>query len=123
MKRQDFFTKTPSNNGSKMELIDPATNKLSGESLTVLGFDSDVFNQALNEKRRDNVRVLTLPKEEQEEQTEIAERKLIASLVTGWTFEEAFTEEGLLELIIESPSVKNQIDKFASNRANFINPR
>lgn len=106
-----------------MHLIDPATNKLSGESLQVLGFDSDQFADAISEKRKENIRILALPQEEQAEEMEGAEIRMIASLVVGWSFEETLTQEAICELIVESPAIRLQIDKFASDRANFINPR
>ena len=106
-----------------MYLIDPATGKQSKEYLTVLGFDSDAFQTALVEKRRANAKVLTLSEDLRDAAADDAELDLIAATVTGWSMDEDFTREGLLELLREAPSVRLEIDKFAANRANFINPR
>lgn len=123
MKPQDFFTRPKSNEGERMYLIDPLTGMKSNEYLIVRGFDSDEFNAALVDKRRENARILSLPQEEQKEAAEAAELALIASTVNGWSFDEEFTLEAVLELLREAPSVRTEIDKFSSNRANFINPR
>lgn len=123
MKPQDFFTRPKSNEGERMYLIDPLTGVKSNEYLIVRGFDSDEFNAALVDKRRENARILSLPQEEQKEAQEDAELALIASTVNGWSFDEEFTLEAVLELLREAPSVRTEIDKFSSNRANFINPR
>lgn len=123
MKPQDFFTRPKSNEGERMYLIDPLTGMKSNEYLIVRGFDSDEFNAALVDKRRENARILSLPQEEQKEAAEAAELALIASTVNGWSFDVEFTLEAVLELLREAPSVRTEIDKFSSNRANFINPR
>lgn len=123
MKPSDYHTRQKSNEGSRMKLIDPATGKPGEDFLIVRGFDSDEFNAALVDKRRENARILSLPQEEQKEASEAAELALIASTVNGWSFDEEFTLEAILELLREAPSVRTEIDKFSSNRANFINPR
>lgn len=123
MKPQDFFTRQRSNEGERMYIIDPLTGIKSNEYLIVRGFDSDEFNAALVDKRRENARILSLPQEEQKEASEAAELVLIASTVGGWSFDADYTLEALLELLREAPSVCTEIDKFSSNRANFINPR
>lgn len=123
MKPSDFYTRQKSNEGSRMYPIDPATGKTGHEYLIVRGLDSDEFNAALVDKRRENARILTLPPEEQKEAAEEAELALIASTVCGWSFDEDYSLEAVLELLREAPSVRTEIDKFSSNRANFINPR
>ncbi|MCU9931170.1 hypothetical protein OFL77_27950, partial [Escherichia coli] len=74
------------------------------EYLIVRGLDSDEFNAALVDKRRENARILTLPPEEQKEAAEEAELALIASTVCGWSFDEDYSLEAVLELLREAPS-------------------
>lgn len=123
MKPSDFFTRPLSNEGSKMPLLDPATGQASGETLTVRGFDSDHFQKALTEKRRDAIRILTLTPEEQEIENERSEHLLYVSLVSGWSFKAKFSPEAVEELMREAPGVRIQIDKFASTKVNFTSPR
>lgn len=120
MKPSDFFTRTPANTGAKMPIPDPITGKDSGETLTIRGFDSDAFQAALVDKSRRNAEILTLPEGEQEEARKKAELMLFQSLVTGWSFKESLTELALMEFLTECPYIQQAIDKFASNRANFI---
>lgn len=120
MKPSDFYTRKPSNKGAQMPLEDPATGKPSGEWLHVLGLGSDSFAAALAEKRRKALDVAQMPKEEQAAAEEDAELELYASLVTGWSFKEPFTAEGIKELFAEAPEIKLAVDKFASAKANFL---
>lgn len=103
-----------------MPIHDPLTDKPSGFFLTVHGLDSDSFRAAVVEKSRENLRIMALPKEEQDEAEDAATNRLFVSVVSGWTLQEKFTPEALLTLIVEAPYIRKAIDAFASNRANFI---
>jgi hypothetical protein len=120
MKSSDFFTRTPSNTGARMVLDDPLTGKPSGETLHVLGLESDAFRAALTAKHRRNLEILAEPEQEQAQLQEEAELDLFASLVTDWSFEEPFSVNGIKELFREAPQVKQAVDRFAGNRSNFI---
>lgn len=120
MKPSDFFTRPHANKGAKMELTDPLTGKPSGEYLTVIGLESDAFTAALTAKRKRSIEILAIPAEEREKAEEDNDLSLYTALVTGWSFKEDFTQEGLKSLLREAPQVKMAVDKFASNIANFI---
>ena len=103
-----------------MPLPDPITGVPTIENLTVLGFDSDAFRLALTEKGRANVEILALPADKQEVAKDEAELRLYAALVSGWSFKEAHSQESVCGLLREAPYIRQAIDKFASDRANFI---
>lgn len=120
MNATDFYTRTPANTPQKYVLPDPITNAPTEEFLMVLGFDSDVFRKALVENSRSNVEILTLPEGEQEAARNKNDVILLASLVTGWSFKETFSQEAVITLLGEAPYLERGLDKFGANRANFI---
>ncbi len=123
MKPSDFFTRTQSNAGAKLVLEDPLTGQPSNESLLVRGLESDRFREALAAKHRRNLEILTLPEAEQEAASMDAEYDLYVSLVAGWSFEEECSPEAVKQLFIEAPQIKLAVDRFAGNRANFLQER
>lgn len=119
-KPSNFFTRKPANTGARMPLADPVTGKPTEDYLHVLGLECDSFRDALAVKHRRNIEILAMPESEQAAALEEADLVLHASLVTGWSFEEPFTVDGVIELLREAPQIKIAVDKFASDRANFI---
>lgn len=103
-----------------MVLDDPLTGLPSGETLHVLGLESDAFRAALTAKHRRNLEILAEPEQEQARLQDEAELDLFASLVTDWSFEEPFSANGIKELFREAPQVKQAVDRFAGTRSNFI---
>jgi len=103
-----------------MPLADPHTGEPSGMTLHVLGLESDAFRAALATKHRRNAEILTLPEEDQAAALEDAELELFASLVSGWSFDEPFTVEGVKQLLSEAPQIKQAVDQFAGKRSNFM---
>ena len=119
MKPSDFFTRTPSNTGVRMPLLDPITDEPTQEWLQCLGIDSDVFQDALSTKARENLRIIALPEGEQDAAQKKAQTELVASLVEDWSFDD-FSLEAVTELLHESPSIKRQVDRFVNDLENFI---
>jgi hypothetical protein len=118
----DFFTRPLANKGIKLKLRGPDGKETEAE-LTVLGTDSDAFRKARVVRSRDSAEILTLPEEEQPAATVEADVRLLASLVTSWSFKEACNKENVVKLLLEAPHVRDQIDATAANRALFLSPK
>ena len=118
-----FFTRTPSNEGSRLFLKDPVTDQPSEEWLHVLGFESDAFSAAMAVKQRRMSEIRALPEEEREGAAKEAVVQMLVSLVADWSFEEECTPDNVKTLFSEAPYIQSAVDAFAANRANFIKPR
>lgn len=121
-----FKTREGSNKGAKMPIMD-TEGKDSGESLTVLGVDSDAFQKANRRMRRTLLAYLEekgdLKAKDDEAYAELTlrqQRELQASLVIGWSFEEEFTQANVVELFTDAPYIADQADQFASKRGQFV---
>ena len=123
MKPSDFFTWAKANEGERMPLSLP-DGTTTDEWLQIRGVDSDIFQRAMDEFRRELV-VLASVKDEKEraEKTEAARLKLNAALVIGWSFDAEFSEAALLEFLRESPYIATEVDRFASDRRRFFGKR
>lgn len=121
-----FHTLAGSNKGRRLTLDGP-DGKPTTAWIDVRGIDSEVFQLANNTQRRAMVEYLEqhgdTPKirETPEFVAWVAEqqRKLRASLVIAWSFEEPCTEANVLELFKNAPDVAQQVDIFASKRGQF----
>jgi len=120
MKASAFYTRTPANKGALLTLVDPVTGKQTDQYLHVLGLESDKFRAALAAKHQRNMEILQMPEPEQKAASDDAELELYASLVSDWSFEEPITVAGVKELFLEAPQIKQEVDKFAGQRANFM---
>jgi hypothetical protein len=113
--------------GKPMEVTFPNGIK-TGDTITVLGSDSEKFRAAMAVARREEIDAIgefdskTKPELLAEKQHE-GKLKLVSSLVTGWTFEEDCTKENVITLFRNAPYILEQVDSFAANRRNFfVNP-
>jgi len=120
MKIEDLFTREASNVGTKMFVVLPDGTKTE-EWLQVHYEDSDEFRRARDRGMHD----LALMMHEKDEELRLAigarnRVQLTAAMVSGWSFETPFNKENLEKLLTEAPSLRDQIDKFCSNRRNFF---
>lgn len=117
-----FGTKQLSNQGVKMQLVDPATNKKTAHWFTVLGTDAQVFRSVRLKGQREIASKDWTKEAEGAREKALDDHRMAMtlSLVTGWSFEEPFSTEALRDLLDESPALVEQIDTFASERANFM---
>jgi hypothetical protein len=110
--------------GKPMDVLFPNGQK-TGETITVLGADSESFRSAMAIARRKEIDAMgdgdakakpeTLAKKQDEIKVE-----LISNLVKDWTFEEPCTKESVMMLFRNAPYILEQIDTFAANRRNFF---
>jgi hypothetical protein len=123
MKPSDFFTRAKANEGERMPLSLPDGTP-TDEWLLIRGVDSDSFQRAMDDFRREMLALASLKDEaERAEKTEAARLKLNSALVIGWSLEAEFTEAALLEFLREAPYVAAEVDRFASDRRRFFGKR
>jgi len=123
-----FGTRTSADAGFDLTLKSTDTGEpVPGCVLRILGRDSRVYQQALNEQS-DRFRELaaqgkTLTREERT----TAEVELAAALVVGWPENWdlngeplAYSNANAVKLLHECPAIREQIEEAASKRANFL---
>jgi hypothetical protein len=120
-----YKTRKGANAGAKMRVLAP-NGKETGDTITVRGSDSDIFQRA---KRKAN-RALTDFLEDKgidargsDEYLDFQTQQQIllqSALVVDWSFEEPCTPDAVVELLTEAPDVARQIDEFASKRERFV---
>lgn len=119
-----LFILKDSEEGKPMDVLFPNGEK-TGETITVIGADSESFRAALAVARRKEIDAMgdgdskakpeTLAKKQDE-----TKRELIATLVKDWTFDEPCTKESVNMLFKNAPYILEQVDTFAANRRNFF---
>ncbi len=122
MKLSDFATRAEANEGKKLFLLLPDGTPTE-EYLLVRGIDSDEFRAAKTAASR---AVFELDKKQLDDKAfikkfdEDAEFTQFQALVIGWSLEEEFTPDNLKLLLTESPNIRERVNNFAANRAEFF---
>jgi hypothetical protein len=101
---KDLYTRESNNETYKLLIGD--------DYIEYLGTDSDVFIKAKREAQRAVIKG--------EIKAEDMEHKLVSAVIVGWSYDEPCTDENKIELLKNSPSLAEAIDRAASERANFI---
>lgn len=116
MSMKEFFTREKANKGIKRFLVYPDGTP-SDYYIGIRSQWSDAFQQAKQEAYREDMEALA-----RGEKVDSTERhiKLCASLVAYWNLPEEFTEENLKEWLLESPQIRDMIDRDASRDARFF---
>lgn len=133
MGKESFFTRDRANKGIEVPLYDPATGKKTEEWLRVLGKDSDAYRAekvASQERLIELVRDIPASFAKDSRDKEIdrkidearpdEERRLVASLVSGWSFAEKCTRKAVIEFFENAPQVQDLVDEVASKRVLFF---
>ena len=115
-----FFTRGKANEGIKLPLWTPQGTK-SEHWVRILGIDSDAFRTANAEAQRDAFRIAQI-EDSAERAVEIAlsKRRLVASLVTEWSFDRPCNVDTVADFFREAPQIMDAIDTAASRRAFFF---
>lgn len=117
---KEFFTRQKANEGRVLPLYLPSGEK-SEHTITVLGIDSDTFKKKDNEMKRAALELSKdLKSDERAQEVEKLRVRLIASMVTAWTFDMEFTEANVVNFITEAPQIAEAINQFAANRRAFF---
>ncbi|ATS92234.1 hypothetical protein JTY56_gp28 [Xanthomonas phage Bosa] len=116
----EFFTRGKANEGIQVPLWRPDGTK-SEHWVRILGIDSDIFRQADAESRREAIKIAQLDSQaEKVEAIARTKRRLIASLVTAWSFPGECTTDAVEQFFIEAPQIMDAIDTAASKRSLFF---
>lgn len=117
---ESFFTRSIANEGIELPLYSP-TGEKTEHWLRVRGIDSDEFRAAEASAKRDAFQIASV--EDLVERARLineSQRKLVASLVVGWSFEQECTPEAVMEFFREAPQIQEAVDRAASRRALFF---
>lgn len=125
-----FHTREAGNEGTRMPLLDPATGEKTAHWLHILSMDSDVYRKANTQAMRRVTGIEHIEAEDQKlEAHEDNGLTLVASLVTGWSFDQPETpEEDRLECTLdnvkdflrEAPQIRAAIDRASGERSFFF---
>lgn len=123
----NFDSRKGAEEGFELQLSDPKTNAPVQEFITILGTDSDAYQEALRAQQRrhaermQKARRVALPSPEEQEANVIA---LLVAATVSWRGDKlgksAFSPEAAAELYKTYPPIREQVDAGISDRANFL---
>ena len=116
--RKKFYSREKANAGKKLFLKTPEGVETE-EFLIVVNTDSEVMAKAHSEARTAAVENRQLAKPDPDF-AEKAKRKLVASAVIGWSFEEKATPEAVQEFLRECPHIQDDVDTLIYDRKAFF---
>ena len=141
MNPEDFYTKPACNVAQRLPLYLPDGTD-SGEWIEVYGIDSDAYDAAKKETQRQllavDVEISQLEKKMadrnlnnaitelqklSDDRKRIIEGRVLATraaIVSGWSFKKECTHEAVIELMKNAPLIADEVDRYATNRMNFI---
>lgn len=119
MKANQLYTRQQANDGVTTPILFPDGTP-TGQTVTILSTDSDVFRKAARESNRNRIKVNELPESEQDEAHHANAITLVASLVTEWSLEDECSPENVRELLANSPTFKDLVNEVATDRSNFF---
>lgn len=123
-----FDTRTRSESGIEVELLDLRTLKKSGVFIKVHGRDSQIYRDANTEMNRQIAEIL----EARGKVTDEEKEEMACEMLAACTIEWRGLESGGVEYVFDGPSkakqlyrdypaIREQVDRTIGNRANFIN--
>lgn len=126
---EQFFTRQNANRGTRLALADPTTGKETEHFLHVLGTNSDAFAAANAQVRKDML-VAAEKAQEAESQGDKAaiihqaredgNLKVMASLISDWSFDMPCTEENKMHFLKEAPQIVSTLNVFCARASNFF---
>jgi hypothetical protein len=114
----NFITRPKSNQGVKLTIPDTE-----GETITVIGVDSDKFKQTSIELVRASAKAAEGKDLTDKQIDKVAADNRIALLtacVVDWSFSEKCTPANVKKLLIDAPQIALFIDVEAGNQSNFL---
>lgn len=120
LKMEDFFTRQRANEGIQLPLFAPGSNEKTGHWLQVRGVDSDEFRNA-NVLSQRNLRNAFEDGKVPSEQFHLDQKRLlVASLISGWSFDAEFNQENLIEFLTNAPQIEEAVNQIATRRNLFF---
>ncbi len=111
-----------SNEGVKLPLTLPDGTE-TAEWVKVRGADSKRFRNTQAKANRERLKNV---KKKSQEPAQVAQqdaditRRLVASLVSDWSFPEECNEANIVKFLADAPQIQEAIDLFADQRVNFF---
>lgn len=126
MEFNDLLTKAAHEDGAEVSILNPSTGEDTGFKIRVLGVDSTAFQKAQRKIRMQAIKALTDKKEITIEDEIASEIDHLVSITIGWSGIEhegkskPFSVDACRQLYTDSPGLRQQVDRFVSDRRNFI---
>ncbi len=116
MKLNELYTTDLHDAGSELEILDDQGKK-TGLFVKVVGVDSCIFRDQAKKQQRAYIEALRNKKDFDDDL--FAVDSLVAATI-GWRgTDEKFTKKLCKELYTKAPYIKDQVDLFIADRANF----
>jgi len=106
---KDYFIKDKAEEGQRVDLHLP-TGEKTDDYIVIRSIHSETFISAMNKAKQD----FMLARIENED-AEIDNNKVLASLIKSWSFDEELTPESATEFLTNAPQVGEQINKLAAD--------
>lgn len=116
MKLSNLYTTDLHADGAECEILD-GEDKPTGLFITVMGVDSQVFRDHAKRQQKAYIEALRSKKDFDDEDMSID--GMVAATISWRGTSEEFSPELCRELYTKAPYVKDQIDRFIADRANF----
>lgn len=121
----EFFTRPKANAGVVVKIPRRPNGQPCEEWVRVLGVDSDAFREAEASERRELMRIGQIADESERKKSAAVNglewhRRLMASLVPEWSFDEPCTVENVREAFKNAPYIQDKVEEVANNSALFF---
>ena len=127
MNFDDLLTQEAHEDGAEMNVLNPRDGEATDFFITIMGADSRAFQRAQKKLRNEAVAILSAGKKISEDDELNQDIDHMVAVTIGWRGledekgkDQAFTRESAKELYQKSPSVRYQVERFVSDRRNFI---
>jgi hypothetical protein len=118
-----FLTRQTANEGVVIPLRLP-TGEKTDQWIRIVGAESDAFRASFANLKRALLAIGQIEDKAVREAAEADEgRKMTASLVIGWSFEQEPTFDNVIAFLRDAPQIEKQIDAAAQNRSLFFGER
>ena len=116
-------------NGADLELVDPITgDALEGVTIRLLGTDSAAYRNYARDMQRKRMEKLAKSRNRKPDfsVSEQEEAEMLAICTVGWAGLEEdgeelkFSHDAAVKLYMDYPWIKEQVDSFVGDRANFL---
>lgn len=118
MKLNNLYTTDLHAEGAECEILD-GEGKKTGLFITVMGVDSQVFRDHAKKQQKAYIEALRSKKEKDFDDEDMSIDGMVAATISWRGTDEEFSPELCRELYTKAPYVKDQVDRFIAERANF----
>ena len=120
---ESLYTVEAHEAGAEVQINNPLTGKKTDIYIKVAGMDSKAYRKA----RHAALREAALKVADGEVDEDALASNMLAEATTGWRGVEskgkpiAFSKDKAVDIYLNSPSIRDQVDRFISDRSNFTN--